>query len=381
MIKSILIVATAFALVACSGKGERFTIEGTITEATDTMLVLEHLRMDGAPEPLDSVRLGEQGTFAFRRKGVSSPEFFRLRIGAQIINLSVDSTETISVRASLPTMSEAYEVAGSGNCDTIRLLTLELRDLARSLRTTADDRTLTLDQRQASIAEQVGQYKQRVKLTYIQNRYDKASSYFAMFQTVGGMMVFDPTGDASDVTWFSALANAWELRWPDAPRTENLRNIALRGHKLTRRKVLEVSLDDEKVSETGIIDMTYTDRNGHPHQLSALRDQVVVLDFTAYSLPGTQERLLALRELYAKYHDRGLEIYQVGLDADEHYWKTMTRQLPWPCVLNREGAQNDIVSIYNLQQLPTWFVIDRNLDLVGRQEFLGPLEDEIRKLL
>ena len=88
-----------------------------------------------------------------------------------------------------------------------------------------------------------------------------------------------------------------------------------------------------------------------------------------------------MRRLYEKYHSRGLEIYQVSLDGNEHYWKTVADQLPWVCVWNAEGLDNDMVSIYNLQTLPTWFLIDRGSNLVGRMEFINNLEAEIERLL
>ncbi len=374
-------LALAFALTGCKDGGGKFHVVGQISEAQDTMLYLEHLGMDGVPVRVDSVKLKEKGDFDLKGEPMGNPEFYRLRVGQQIINLSVDSTETITIKAALPTMATDYTVEGSGNCDTIRMLTNELRLLTQGMQSVANDRTLTIADREATIRQMIKDYKTRVKLTYVQNRYDKASSYFAMFQMYNGSMVFDPVTDASDVTWFSAIANAWDAHWPESPRTKNLTNIALRGHRNTRKKVLEVNLDDEKVSETGIIDMTFPDNKGVERTLSQLKGNVVLLDFTAYALKGSSERTMALRELYSKYHKRGLEIYQVSLDADEHYWKTMCRNLPWVCVWDRNGTDNDIVRIYSLQQVPTWFLIDRDMNLVGRQEFMGALEDEILKLL
>ncbi len=371
----------ALALASCTGKAGKFRIEGRITEATDTMLYLDHLSLERGPVPADSAKLKADGSFAFEGKASASPEFYRLRIGGQTINLAVDSAETISVQASLPAMALGYTVSGSTDNDTIRLLTLMLHELGEQTRRIASDRSLTLAERQERIQERVKQYKAEVKIGFIQNRYDRPSSYFALFQAYAGQMVFDPVSDASDVAWFSAVANAWCERWPGSPRAENLRNIALRGRTNTRRKVIELSLDDERVSETGIIDMAFPDINGQARRLSDLKGSVVLLDFTAYSLEGSQERTLALRELYAKHHAQGLEIYQVSLDGDEHYWKTMCEQLPWVCVRDAEGLDNDIVRIYNLQALPTWFLIDRNNDLVGRQEFLGDAEEEVLKLL
>lgn len=367
--------------MACQQRGPHFTVDGQITEAEDTMLYLEHLTLAQGAVRLDSAKLDEKGDFELHGPRPGNPEFYRLRIGNQVVNLSIDSTETVTICASLPRMTLGYTVEGSGNCDTIRLLTLKLDSLTRTLRHVADDRSLTLDERSRQMQQMLRDYKTDVKINYIQNRYGQASSYYAMMQMLGGQMVFDPVSDPSDVTWFSALANSWEMLYPGCPRTENLCNIAVQGRKNTRQHVVQIDMDNEKVSETGIIDMGFPDAQGTERRLSQLKGKVVMLDFMAYGMQGSQERILVLRQLYNKYHSRGLEIYQVSLDADEHYWKTMSEQLPWVCVWDQEGLQNDIVSIYNLQQLPTWFLIDRTSTLAGRMEMMGNLEEEIVKLL
>ena len=368
-------------IVGCKQKGEQFTIQGTITEAQDTMLYLEHLTLSDGPVAIDSAKLDKAGDFMLHGPRPGNPEFYRLRIGRQVINLSVDSTETLSVKASLPRMTLGYQVEGSGNCDTIRLLNLKLDTLNRAIQHTAEDRSLTLPEREEQILKLVNEYKADVKLRYIQNRYGAASSYYAMFQTIGSQMVFNPVSDPSDVTWFTALANSWEILYPNCQRTENLRNIALQGRGNTRQRVMEIDMSNEKVKETGIIDMGFPDNKGNERRLSDLKGQVVLLDFTAYGMKGSQDRILAMRRLYEKYHSRGLEIYQVALDGNEHYWKTVADQLPWVCVWNAEGLDNDMVSIYNLQTLPTWFLIDRGSNLVGRMEFINNLEAEIERLL
>ena len=383
MMKSIGIAALALlaSLRGCMNESDRFSVSGQIKDAADTTLVLEHLAFGSAPKAIDSVRLEKDGNFTLSGPAPTNPEFYRLRIGNQAINLSVDSTEEITIHAKLADMGAQYSVQGSGNSDTIRLLSRMLAQMNQRCERIADDRSLTLQERQEQIRQQVKAYKDRVKMDYIQNRYDRASSYYALFQTSGGMLVFDPLSDASDVTWVSAVANAWMERWPNAPRTQNLVSIAMRGRKNTRRRVIELDMDNEKVSEAGIIDMTFPDITGMDRRLSELKGKVVVLDFTAYGLKNSQQRNIALRRLYNLYHEQGLEIYQVALDADEHFWKTMCAQLPWICVWNPNGEANDITSIYNVQTVPTWFLIDRSNSLVGRQETLGEMETEIRKLL
>ena len=86
----------AVALCFCSCGKEQFHLNGTIANATDSVLYLENMALDGA-KVVDSVKLDDKGDFAFSLEApADAPEFYRLRIAQQIISLSVDSTETIT---------------------------------------------------------------------------------------------------------------------------------------------------------------------------------------------------------------------------------------------------------------------------------------------
>ena len=61
---------------------------------------------------------------------------------------------------------------------------------------------------------------------------------------------------------------------------------------------------------------------GNVRKLTDLKGKVVLLDFSVFQSPAGSPHNLMLRELYNEYAKQGLEIYQVSLDADEHYWKT-----------------------------------------------------------
>ena len=56
--------------------------------------------------------------------------------------------------------------------------------------------------------------------------------------------------------------------------------------------------------------------------MSELKGKAVIVDFTVYQSAVSATHNYMLRDLYDKYAAQGLEIYQVSLDADEHYWKT-----------------------------------------------------------
>ena len=156
----------------------------------------------------------------------------------------------------------------------------------------------------------------------------------------------------------------------------------MEGQRLfAKPREIVIDANHSKVRELGIIDMTFPDIRGTERTLSDLKGKVVLLDFTALSLNGTPERTLQLRELYDRYHSHGFEIYQVCVDPDRHFWTQRSEQLPWTCVYCEEGIESDILTLYNVQQLPTYFLIDRNCDLKSRQEDPRTLSASIEKLL
>ena len=106
-----------------------------------------------------------------------------------------------------------------------------------------------------------------------------------------------------------------------------------------------------------------------------------MIDFTVYNNAMSAAHNLALRELYNKYASQGLEIYQISLDADEHFWKTSSDNLPWICVRDANGAYSQYVTLYSVTNLPAVFLVNRANELSARGETITNLEESIKKLL
>ena len=98
-------------------------------------------------------------------------------------------------------------------------------------------------------------------------------------------------------------------------------------------------------------------------------------------MENSPARILELREIYNKYHAQGLEIFQVSLDSDEHFWKQQTAALPWISVRDEDGINSQRLLLYNVQAVPDFFLIDRGNNLVKRAAQIKDLEAEIKKLL
>ena len=378
ILKTAAAILTAMTVAACNQ--QKFHVEGTISEAEDSVLYLENVGLESVTA-VDSVRLGADGTFTFSGDVAETPEFYRLRINDQIINICIDSTETVSVKAAFPTMITQYEVNGSDNCQKIKELALKQIDLQQ--RCIGLQRSMARDVAADSIIKLVDAYKQDVLYNYIYKAPDKSYAYFALFQTLGGLFIFNPQANPADIKAFNAVATSWDLNYPEALRTKNLHNIAINGMK-TQRIVeynQQQTLDASQVESSGIIDIALTDNHGQTRRLSDLKGKVVLLDFHVFSMDESPKRILAMRELYNKFSAQGLEIYQVALDGNEHFWKQQTAALPWISVRDPQGISSQWLAIYNVQAVPDFFLIDRQNNIVKRNAQISDLEAEIRKLL
>ena len=74
-------------------------------------------------------------------------------------------------------------------------------------------------------------------------------------------------------------------------------------------------------------------------------------------------------------------IYQISLDADEHFWKTTADNLPWTCVRDANGIYSNIAAMYNVKSVPSLFLINRNSELSARGETIKDLDAAVKALL
>ncbi|PVX58058.1 thioredoxin-like domain-containing protein [Hallella colorans] len=384
LIVSVALTLAATAITSCSG--EKFKVSGNITEAKDSTLYFENMSLNG-PVAVDSIKLGADGSFTFEGETKGNPEFYRLRIDRQIINIGVDSTENISVKASYPTMSTDYHVEGSEQCAKIKQLATMQMQLQIAVNAITQNPNVTYQKEADSIQTVIEAYKNIVKNDFIFKEPKATSSYFALFQTfsVNGkpMLIFDPRSKKSDVQVFAAVATSWDTFYPGSERGQNLHNIAIEGMKNVRiiQAGQNQTIDASKVVDAGVIEIALPDNKGNIRKLTALKGKVVLLDFHVFESKGSAQRIMKLRELYNKYSRQGLEIYQVSLDPDEHFWKESVAALPWICVRDEEAMSSVNAAHYNVQSVPTFFLIDKNNVLQKRDSQIRDIDKEIKSML
>ncbi len=379
--KTAAFVATALTIASCNER--KFTVEGQIDNAKDSVLYFENVGLEGI-NTLDSIKLDDNGNFSFSEAAPGAPEFYRLRIADQIINVSIDSTETVQFKGEYPGMASNYTVSGSDNCEKIKELTLKQMDLQSRAIAIQRNTTIGIDEANDSIRKLINAYKEEVKHNYIYKEPMKAFSYFALFQAIGNYLIFNPRTDKEDIKAFAAVATSWDTYYPHAERGQNLHNIAIEGMKNQRivdAQNSQLQVEASKVNEAGVLDIALPDNHGQERHLTDLKGQVVLLDFHIFAMNDSPARIIMLRELYNKYHQQGFEIYQVSLDPDEHFWKQQTAALPWISVRDADGVNSQRLMLYNIQAVPDYFIIDRGNNLVKRAIQIKDLEAEIKQLL
>jgi len=227
--------------------------------------------------------------------------------------------------------------------------------------------------------DSIATYKERMTKLILQAPAS-AISYYILMQRVNALPIFD-TYDYNDNRIIAAAATAHELYAPQAPRTAVLREMALQG-MAARRQEQQQAVEVE-AEEVDYIDIALYDLVGNMHKLSdiASNNKVVLLDFTAYGLEYSPAYNIMLNEIYQAYNKHGLEIYQVSFDTDLNRWKTVADNLPWVCVHEADNVQSTLVSLYDIQSLPTCYIIVNNGAQLIRPDDVEDLKKQLAKIL
>ncbi|HEY9258737.1 TlpA disulfide reductase family protein [Chitinophaga sp.] len=137
-----------------------------------------------------------------------------------------------------------------------------------------------------------------------------------------------------------------------------------------------------------------TDINGQPIRLSDYKGKYVLLDFWASWCVPCRKGNPHLKELYATYQPKGLEIIGVASDdSSKDAWKKAVTQDGigiWRQVLTGQEMDKvmkqlpnpkDIGENYGIQTLPTKVLIDPKGNIIGRYGADGSNDEEMNKKL
>lgn len=375
-----LIIGCVF--VSCK-KGDIFSVEGNIQSAEGDTLYLEHRGLAGIVL-LDSAILNDKGSFKFKEPAPKNPEFYQLRIRNKVVAFAVDSVESLRVTADASNLYGSFTVENSYSndqlrkVDDMRMKTEQEINSLEKLHTAKEIDDITFLN---SLDSVLTLYKKEISNLIIGNP-SSAAAYYAVFQKINDYLIFDPY-DKKDYPMFGAVATSWNRYYPETERTTHLYNFTVNALQTRRQleKQEELFQNITVETESGLPDISLPGVNGERISLSSLKGKVVLLDFVVYSADFSPKHNIDLNSLYQRYNSRGFEIYQVSFDSNEHFWKTSADNLPWVTVRDPRSVSTPLLSLYNVREIPTSFIIDREGDLIGRVEDYSQLSEQLDKVL
>ncbi|RHR58238.1 TlpA disulfide reductase family protein [Parabacteroides sp. AF17-28] len=369
-----------FLFSACNNSSE-FTVKGVVSGADGQLMYLENVGISNVVT-LDSIKLASGGKFKFTEKRPEYPDFYRLRLNNQKINFSIDSTETVSILADAGAFATSYSVEGSENSKAIKAITLAQLDANQAisrLRKDYEDKMISDTTYRSKVLAAADAYKE-IARKYIYSAPMSTAAYFALFQQIDGLLFFD-LYDRNDVKAYGAVATSYDHYYPESPRSKHLYNLTLQSMKVLRAQ-RPVDYSNVETKEISFLDIELPDVRGEVVKLSDVAPgKVVLINFTAYQTEWSPALNMALGELYTKYHGQGLEIYQVSLDSDSHFWRNGASNLPWISVRDPQSVYSQVAGLYNVKQLPALFILDRKGNLVKRVEDVKKLEADVKAVL
>ena len=351
--KKVILFVFVLALIGCQHT-PTFTIEGTITHANGETLYLEHTGLIKTTA-LDSCVLDANGDFKLHAVAPEHPDFYRLRIASQSLPLAIDSTEIVAITASRDSLSHTLAIEGSDNSLAIAQLRATARTASRE------------------------QLREHAKTIIVTNPRSLAA-YYAVFLKQGGQYIWN-IFDAADRRMYQAVATSFNVWMPNYERTKALyaqvTDILKAEREMQQQAAMRQLIND---AENTVLDISLTDDNGITQSLTDLRGRLIVLDFSAIEMEQSQGYIFELRELYNRYHNRGVTIYSVSLDRNKLLWEDGVVNLPWTNVYAGEQAI-EVMTRYNVQSIPTLFLLDRKGNVQGRYTNFEQLDADIRKHL
>ena len=350
-IKLLTVIAAAIMAASCSTNA---VIDGTVASAPSGEVIVKLLDVNKYVV-LDTVATDAAGKYSYKvAVEEGKPEFvYVFYKDSKIASLLLEAGDNVTVESD--TLGN-FTVAGSE--ESLKLAQVEkdhaaavakLNSLALSLEGVSEKEAQKISREMGQ--EYVRYYRDRVK--YVMQNSRSLTVVPVLFQSLGtDLPVF---GQFTDAIHFRSVADSLELVYPESKYVK-----ALRKEADTRNRYLELQARIDNAEEVNFPDIVLPDVNSQKVQLSSIDSKVILVYF--WSAADAEQKMFnqdVLKPVYADYHKKGLEIYQISLDVDKGVWAKAVKdqQLPWINVCDAQGSASPYVTLYNVTSLPSMFII------------------------
>ncbi len=350
-----------------------------------TIVVLKELKVD-REFPLDSVTLKGSGRSTFTIK-TDQPRFYKLVFpGEKWIMLLAEPGEHIRLKVSQERLPFGYEVNGSHGSKFVRDLGLRLyltvnkmdslRNLYNALPSDKqyDSDRARLDGEFRALADS----QHRESIRFVLSHYNSLASIYALYQKYDdSTWVFY---SVKDLQYFKIAGDSLSKKYPHSDEVKALRSHFNRLMNQRQRLLLTTLAKGKTI---GFPDLHLPNVSSDSVRLSSLTGNVIIVSFWRSDIPACLIQNREFMELYKRFEKKGLRIYQVSLDPDRPKWAAfvLDANYPWISVWGGPFETSLAARLYNVQQLPSEYIINKDGEIVSVNPNPDNLSDIITPLL
>ena len=371
----LFLVAAALLMALSSCQSTKVKISGRFVGAEADMVYLEQASMLDQ-RIIDSIKLSEDGNFMLKLDKVSStPSLYHIVYDGNRIPLLLQGGDNVTV-SSAGNALRNYTVEGSEESEILYDFNhsyvesvISLNEIMSKL--TADDLS---DAERQELAVKYTKLKNDIKqkqLRFIIENKSRIAAVYALYQRLpGDANLFNGN---SDVIYYRTVAEAIAESYPESLYLPLLRSQIARMDA-------QISLLSQ-VKTTNFPEITMPDMYGKEHSLSTYEGKLILLHFWSAEVGNSNSFNADLKRVYEKYHDQGLEIFQVAIDTSKALWinTVQEQELPWVTVCDLQGQASPVVGAYNVRALPSNYLISRDGNILGKDLMGDKLEQAIKK--
>ena len=275
---STFLLIALLAVVGWQCQSSGVTIEGTVPDAQNMTVYLDHVIINKANDVLTNTKISSAGKFEMNFPDGLEPGVYNLRIGAQRINLILNGREK--------------KVAIDGNLASLQNYSFKLDGSADS-------------QSFSNIMQ--GLIAQRLSVNDITNFVDTVSN-----PTLGAFVAFRSLGNAPQ---FMEIQKKAQSKLATAePGSEFAAQYGMYIATLESQTMAQQSQELIQLGQPAP-DIRLTSPSGKEYALSDLKGKVVLLDFWASWCGPCRRENPNVVEVYKKYNKKGFEVFSVSLDG------------------------------------------------------------------
>lgn len=330
-----------------AGEGKTFTIDGSVKELTEGEMLVISNRIDR----VDTLGRGKIENGRFRIQGeLTEPCVALLKVdgygGGFVFLLDTDAPYEVELWQSGKNSIKGGKLQGELNAyqEIVGRANVDMGKLREEMnKAEAQKHFKTVGELKKKI-EKVKEKAQKELDVIVERNKD---NLFAAYIQTAGMGRMD----------LAALKQCYERLSEKARQTEPAKMLAARIATLENVNVNAVAPD-----------FTLQTPDGKSVAMYSVKGKLKIIDFWASWCGPCRQENPNMVKLYNEFKDKGLFVISVSLDEKKNKWEEAIEKdgLTWLHLSDLKGWQSDVVKKYNIDAVPTIFVLDENNRIIAK---------------